>query len=122
MHRECAILNADAPATDFRVSRQREYLADAGSAELTRYPEGLASALRKLDADPVSMSSVNPATQHMFIVNPLHDGGESMLSTHPSTEERIRRLMSLMGAYPTAGAVASQSADPLGAAPPPYNQ
>lgn len=86
------------------ISRQREFLADAGAAELTRYPEGLARALQKLDADPYSMRRINTATQHMFIVNPIHDGGASLFSTHPSTQERIKALMGLMGAYPSRAA------------------
>lgn len=81
------------------ISRKREYLADASGAELTRYPEGLARALEKLDSDPLSMRNQNPATQHMFIVNPLHDGGASLFSTHPPTQDRIKALMGLMGTY-----------------------
>jgi heat shock protein HtpX len=84
---------------EMAVSRKREYLADASSAELTRYPEGLARALRKIASDPDPLEVANRATQHMYIVNPLkiHDGGTSLLSTHPAVEDRIRALMGLAG-------------------------
>jgi heat shock protein HtpX len=84
------------------VSRQREYLADATAAELTRYPEGLARALHKIAIDPEPLEASNRATQHLYIINPLkahHEGGDDLFSTHPPTEERIRRLMGLMGNY-----------------------
>ena len=84
---------------ELAVSRQREYLADSSAAELTRYPEGLASALLKISADPEPLEAANRATQHMYIVNPLR-GAENlaaMFSTHPPIEERVRRLRSLMG-------------------------
>lgn len=84
---------------EMAVSRQREYLADASAAELTRYPEGLARALHKIASDPDPLESANRATQHMYIVNPLHLNGRSsdLFSTHPATEERIRILMNLAG-------------------------
>jgi len=77
------------------ISRTREFGADAGGARLTHDPEALASALLKLqragEANP--MEHVNPSTAHMFIVNPLVGGGLMRLfSTHPPTEERVRRL------------------------------
>src|SRR5262249_30699918 len=53
------------------VSRQREYLADASAVELTRYPLGLASALRKIDADPHDLATANRGTAHLFIANPI---------------------------------------------------
>jgi heat shock protein HtpX len=82
------------------VSRRREMLADASAAELTRYPEGLASALRKIALDPEPLASANRATQHMYIMNPLRgDGGASLFDTHPPVEERIKALESLMGVY-----------------------
>lgn len=75
------------------ASRKREYLADASGAMLTRYPAGLASALRKLDSDPDPLEKANRATQHMYIVNPLKSGGGSSLwDTHPPIEDRIKRL------------------------------
>ncbi|MEW6535295.1 MAG: zinc metalloprotease HtpX [Candidatus Auribacterota bacterium] len=80
------------------VSRAREFQADAGAASITGSPDGLASALRKLESsvrrNPVVGGS--PATAHMFIVNPFKkDFFTSLFSTHPSTEQRIERLMSL---------------------------
>jgi heat shock protein HtpX len=82
------------------VSRQREFLADASAAEMTRYPEGLARALQKIASDPEPLEAANRATQHMYIVNPLKgDGGTSLFSTHPSTQERIQRLLGMMGTY-----------------------
>jgi heat shock protein HtpX len=77
------------------VSRQREYLADASAADMTRNPDGLARALWKIEHDSEPLEAANRATQHMYIVNPLRlHGGDSMFSTHPPTEERIRRLQS----------------------------
>ncbi|MHB1156191.1 MAG: M48 family metallopeptidase [Phycisphaerales bacterium] len=83
------------------VSRQREYLADAGAVELTRYPQGLADALRKLAGDDTPLETANKATGHLFIDNPfLHARGESdwdsAFSTHPPIHERIARLEALM--------------------------
>jgi heat shock protein HtpX len=82
------------------ISRSREFAADKGSAEFTGNPLGLASALQKISRGnqikPVYHS--NPTTAHMFIINPLHGGGMSKLfSTHPSTEERIKRLQAMVG-------------------------
>lgn len=76
------------------VSRKREFLADASGAELTRYPEGLASALRKLQAYGKPMRRASSATSHLFISNPLGKKGivSSLLSTHPPLEERIAKL------------------------------
>jgi heat shock protein HtpX len=85
---------------EMAVSRQREYLADATAADMTRNPQGLASALAKIENDPDPLDHANRATQHMYIINPLRlHGGESLFSTHPPTSERIRRLLSL-GANP----------------------
>lgn len=77
------------------ISRKREYLADAGGALLTRYPDGLANALRKISADTTRLSVANKATAPLFIYNPLKDyraGLNSLFNTHPAVEERIRRL------------------------------
>ncbi|MEI6633891.1 MAG: zinc metalloprotease HtpX [Chlamydiota bacterium] len=77
------------------ISRKREFLADASGAMLTRYPKGLADALRKLDADPDPLEAANKATAHMYIVNPLKEYGgmvNRLFSTHPPIEERIRAL------------------------------
>ncbi|MGQ9663391.1 MAG: M48 family metallopeptidase [Kiritimatiellia bacterium] len=82
----------------FACSRKREYLADACSAQFTRYPEGLASALEKISATP-RVSFANKATAPMFIINPLAArGGLGLFSTHPPTAERIRILRSMAGA------------------------
>jgi len=80
------------------VSRKREFLADASSALLTRYPAGLASALRKISADTEPLEAANKATAHLYIVNPLKNlkGGNTglnrLFSTHPPIEERIAAL------------------------------
>lgn len=77
------------------VSRQREYLADASGAFLTRYPEGLASALRKIAADQHVLAVANKATASLYIANPLKDhpfGFDHLFDTHPPIEERIKRL------------------------------
>jgi heat shock protein HtpX len=84
------------------VSRQREYLADASSVELTRNPHGLESALAKIGGDPAVLHSVNGATQHLYIVNPLkkHGIGSDLFSTHPPIVDRINRLRQLTGEAP----------------------
>jgi heat shock protein HtpX len=81
------------------VSRQREFLADAQGALLTRYPPGLASALRKIGAaSGIPMRSANNATAHLWLNQPSRIQGQGMgpleklFSTHPPIEERIRRL------------------------------
>ena len=75
------------------VSRQREYLADASSVNITRYPEGMISALKKLQSHSQPMKSQNTAAASMYINNPLRKGLFSELfSTHPPIEKRIERL------------------------------
>ena len=79
------------------VSRKREFLADADGAMLTRYPSGLASALKKLSTDKEPLEVANKATAHMYIINPLKDhkrgaGMAKLFSTHPPVEERIAAL------------------------------
>lgn len=81
------------------VSRKREFLADASGALLTRYPEGLASALEKIAADHEPLEAANKATAHLYIANPLKDHEKdsqgwfaSLFNTHPPIEERIKRL------------------------------
>jgi heat shock protein HtpX len=82
------------------ISRKREFLADASGALLTRYPEGLASALEKLNDDPRTLKTASNATAHLFIVNPFK-GKEtkqwftSLFDTHPPIEERIKILKSM---------------------------
>jgi heat shock protein HtpX len=79
------------------VSRSREFQADESGAILSHDPEALASALLKLEeTSRVVPAQVNPAQAHLFIVNPLRGGGVTRLfSTHPPTEERVRRLREL---------------------------
>lgn len=83
----------------FAVSRQREYLADATSVQLTRNPVGLIGALEKLGAGETKGPEIgNRATQHLFIVNPLKNFGENasaLFATHPSIAERVQRLQNL---------------------------
>jgi heat shock protein HtpX len=82
----------------FAISRQREFLADASGALLTRYPEGLARALEKISADPDPLEVANKATAHLYINNPLHEHKSflnSLFSTHPPVEERIRLLRAM---------------------------
>ncbi len=75
------------------ISRKREFLADADGALLTRYPEGLASALEKISADPTPLKEANRATAHLFISNPFRGKNVSKLfMTHPPIEERVRIL------------------------------
>jgi len=82
-----------ASVAQMAVSREREYLADASAAHLTRYPEGMISALKKLDTHSRPMKHQNPATEALFINNPLKKGMLSNLfSTHPPIEKRIERL------------------------------
>jgi heat shock protein HtpX len=76
------------------ISRKREFLADASGALLTRYPEGLASALQKISRYSKPMKYANTATAHMFISNPFAIRKVSALfATHPSTEARIKALL-----------------------------
>ncbi len=79
------------------ISRSREYVADEGGARLAGNPRYLSSALRKLHtASQKIPMDANPATSHMFIVNPLSGGGIlKLFSTHPPIEERIARLESM---------------------------
>jgi len=82
----------------FALSRQREYLADANGALLTRYPEGLASALEKLKNDKEPLESANKATSHLYIINPLREHKSklnNMFSTHPDIDDRIRKLRAM---------------------------
>ena len=81
------------------VSRKREFLADATGAKLTRYPEGLASALEKIrDHHDVIVDTANKATAHLYIENPLKDNKgwlSSLFSTHPNINDRIKRLRAM---------------------------
>ena len=83
------------------ISRKREYMADATAVEITRNPQGLISALRKLDTDPNELTSANNATAHMYIVNPFKDDSgkkikkAGLMDTHPSIAQRIEALENL---------------------------
>lgn len=82
------------------LSRRREYLADATAAEITRNPQGLISALRKLEEDPNELKTANKATANLFIVTPFKkkkDGKKKagLFDTHPSIDERIEALQNI---------------------------
>ncbi len=76
----------------FTISRRREYLADATSAELTRYPEGLAAALEKISQHNKGDMNVSEAVSHLFISDPNRSVLDALYATHPPIEERINRL------------------------------
>ena len=86
----------------FACSREREYLADASSAQYTRYPAGLASALRKISTQQEAKKiPVNRVVSPMYIINPLAAAGSaSIFGTHPPTAERIKRLLEMQGSVP----------------------
>ena len=80
------------------ISRRREFLADATGAKLTKYPEGLASALEKIASDKEPLEAANKATAHLYIANPLKNHHDSigwfagLFNTHPPVTERIKAL------------------------------
>lgn len=80
------------------ISRRREYLADASGALLTRYPEGLARALEKINQDPAVLDHANNATAHLYIANPFKGSGKffaGLFSTHPPIEDRVKKLRAM---------------------------
>ena len=82
------------------ISRNREFLADASGALLTRYPDGLASALEKISAYPYGLQHQSTAMAHLYISNPLKDGHaisfiSKLFSTHPPVEERVAALQEM---------------------------
>ncbi len=82
------------------ISRSREFGADAGGAEISRDPEALASALKKIEAYvrglPMPVAEAHPETAQMMIINPLSGNGiKSLFSTHPSTDERVAKLLAI---------------------------
>lgn len=81
------------------ISRVREYAADRGGAEISGKPLALASALHKLQngVKQIPMRMGNPSDSHMFIVNPFLGGMQKLFSTHPATEDRIRKLEEIAG-------------------------
>ena len=77
------------------ISRRREYMADAGAVELTRYPDGMISALRKIEADyaqPRQHTQVNAAVAPMFLADPVRDRLVTLFQTHPQIKDRIKAL------------------------------
>jgi heat shock protein HtpX len=95
------------------VNRQREYLADASSIQLTRNPYGLERALAKISGDKEVLEVANRATQHMYFTNPIkkfEDRASGLFSTHPATLDRINRLRELTGEKPLEGPEAAQLA------------
>ncbi len=84
------------------ISRAREFEADRGGAEISGDPKALASALRKIEAHargiPMNAAELHPETAQMMIINPLSGGGlAGLFSTHPSTDERVSRLLAMAG-------------------------
>jgi len=82
----------------FAISRKREYLADASAVRLTRYPDGLASALEKISGTTLDLKTANKVTAPMYIINPLKKKGmqiSNLSSTHPPITERINILRSM---------------------------
>lgn len=80
------------------ISRKREYLADASAVQLTRYPEGLALALSKINNDTEPLEAANKATAHLYIANPLKGQKiwmKSMFATHPDINDRIARIQAM---------------------------
>ncbi|THB63693.1 MAG: peptidase M28, partial [Desulfovibrio sp.] len=104
----------------FAISRKREYLADASAARLTRYPEGLASALEKIAGSTQELKAANKVTAPMFIINPLKQKGmaaSNLSSTHPPIDKRVAILRAMGGAgydsYQQAFSTVTGNAAPL---------
>ena len=88
------------PLVSAAISRQREYLADASGAEMTRYPDGLAAALQKLGEYGRPMQKVNSSMAHMYISDPVKPGFvERAFSTHPPIPKRIERLRQIGSSF-----------------------
>jgi heat shock protein HtpX len=79
----------------YAISRKREYLADASGVSLTRFPEGLASALEKIANKNQGRMNVSEAVSHLFFVDPKQSSLDSLFATHPPIEERIKRLRNM---------------------------
>ena len=93
------------------VNRQREYLADASSVQLTRNPYGIERALAKISEDQEVLEVANRDTQHMYFTNPIkkfEERSAGLFSTHPPTLDRINRLRELTGDKPLEGAEAAE--------------
>lgn len=85
----------------FAISRQREFLADASSALLTRYPAGLAGALEKITSDTEPLEVATKGTAHLYIANPMkgqESGMNNLFATHPPIKERVARLRAMASA------------------------
>jgi len=95
------------------VSRQREYMADASSVELTRNPQGLERALAAISEDPEVLEVANRATQHLYFTNPIkkfEQRSKGLFSTHPPIVDRINRLRALSGETPLDSSVTAELA------------
>ena len=93
------------------MSRQREYLADASSVELTRNPYGLERALAKISSDQEVLEVANRGTQHLYFTNPIkkfEERSSNLMSTHPAIIDRINRLRQLTGEGPLGAADMAQ--------------
>lgn len=77
------------------ISQKREYLADASGARLTRYPEGLASALEKISGNNKGNMKVNEAVSHLFFFDPVKSSLDGLFATHPPVQERIKKLRAM---------------------------
>lgn len=100
------------------ISRSREYEADKAGAEISGNPQALASALQRISGTveqvPNQQAEGNPATAHMFIINPLHGGAmDSLFSTHPSTENRVAALMQMAGGMRAQPSYAAAASSPM---------
>ncbi|MEO6341450.1 MAG: zinc metalloprotease HtpX [Caulobacteraceae bacterium] len=109
------------------ISRSREYEADRVGAEIAADPRALASALQKIEAyahqAPNYAAERNPATAHLFIINPLSGrGADNLFSTHPATQNRVEALMGMAGLYTAANAPRAATAVPATAPSGPWGQ
>ena len=101
------------------ISRGREYEADKGGAEISNDPQALAAALQKIEAYAKGLPNFeaerNPATSHMFIINPLSgSGADNLFSTHPATENRVAALLALAGSRRPSVRVTPHKSGPWG--------
>ena len=109
------------------ISRSREYEADRVGAEIAADPRALASALQKIEAfahqAPNYEAERNPATAHLFIINPLSGhGADNLFSTHPATHNRVEALLGMVGLHPAANAAPRATAVPTTAPSGPWGQ
>lgn len=109
------------------ISRSREYEADRVGAEIAADPRALASALQKIEAfahqAPNYEAERNPATAHLFIINPLSgQGADNLFSTHPATHNRVEALMGMVGLYASANAARPAAATAVPTTGSPWGQ